>query len=62
VFGTDLFLLLLLLLLRARSLKKVSRKDMSQKESSRRSFSIFVCLLALKQKAKELQKPDEDWN
>jgi hypothetical protein len=60
VFRTDLFLLLLLL--RARSLKKVSRKDMSQKESSRRSFSIFVCLLALKQKGKELQKPDEDWN
>jgi hypothetical protein len=60
VFRTDLFLLLLLL--RARSLKKVSRKDMSQKESSRRSFSNFACLLALKQKAKELQKPDEDWN
>lgn len=60
VFRTDLFLLLLQL--RVRSLKKVSRKDMSQKESSRWSFSILVCLLALKQKGKELQKPDEDWN
>lgn len=46
----------------SKSLQKVSRKDMSQKESSRRSFPIFVCLLALKQKANELQKPDEDWN